>query len=161
MPKNNKNGDRIGGQTKTLLLLESSKYLHNEWECVTKICHEKFSNDSYNANEILLKVKRWKRPSWVGLRTTQCTDHCVSKYRLHPIKVFTRIFNLADFSDQTALSLIFLTGLFECILFVASHVVLPGRNNIMYQLIPYHMKFLHHSMVRRLFCSCARLINEI
>ena len=29
-----KNSDQIGGQTRSLLLLESSKYLHHEWECV-------------------------------------------------------------------------------------------------------------------------------
>ena len=34
LPKNNKNGNRIGGQTRTVLILESSKYLQNEWECV-------------------------------------------------------------------------------------------------------------------------------
>ena len=32
MPKNNKNGNRIGGQTRPLQLLESSKYLQNGWE---------------------------------------------------------------------------------------------------------------------------------
>ena len=34
LPKNNKKCDRIGGQTRTLQLLESSKYLRNEWEYV-------------------------------------------------------------------------------------------------------------------------------
>ena len=64
------------------------------------------------------------------------------------LTVFTRIFkfNLADFSDQTALSLISLTaGLFECILFLASLIVLPGKNNIMYQFL-FHMKLMHHSI---------------
>ena len=32
LPKNNKNGDRIGGQTRALLLLESSKCLCNKWK---------------------------------------------------------------------------------------------------------------------------------
>ena len=32
--KKQQNGDRIEGQTKTLLVLKSSKHLQNEWECV-------------------------------------------------------------------------------------------------------------------------------